>query len=113
MQIPLLNLVLICLVCVLIIDTSGFITSLKSFISKRLTKSKINTTQFRLRPWDCSYCMNWWVSLVYLIIAHQLSLGSITVVLLLSFSTPLIYRMLLLIKDLINKLIDIIYDRAL
>lgn len=112
MQIPLLNLVLICLVCVLIIDTSGFINSFKSFISKRLTNSKIDTVKFRIPPFDCSFCMNWWSSLIYLIITHQLSLPSITLVLFLSLMSDPIGRLLLLIKDLINKLIDNIYERA-
>lgn len=97
----------------IITDLSGWSMTLNRLISKILTKGAIVTNRSNLHIISCSFCQNWWVSLVYLIITHQLSLGSITVVLLLSFSTPLIYRMLLLIKDLINKLIDIIYDRAL
>lgn len=106
---------LICITCIIVIitDLSGWPITMNRLISKILTKGTIVTSNSNLHIISCSFCQNWWVSLIYLIITHQLGLGSITIVLLLSFSTPLICRLLLLIKDLINKLIDTIYDRAI
>ena len=63
----LLKLLCIQLICVLIIDISGFIDSVKWGVSKWLTKGKIQTTDYRIKPFDCSLCMTWWSCLIYMI----------------------------------------------
>ena len=102
----LLNLIIICLVNVLIIDISGFIQSVKSFISKLLTNKQLDTTNFRLKPFDCSFCMTFWTGLIYTLVIGQFTLVNLLIILLLAFMTEPIYRILLLIKDTILKLID-------
>lgn len=102
----LLKLTIICLVNVLIIDISGFIDSVKSLISKVLTNKQIDTTNFRLKPFDCSFCMTFWTGLIYTIVIGQFTLVNLLIILLLAFMTEPIYRILLLIKDMILKLID-------
>lgn len=102
----LLNLIIICLVNVLIIDISGFVPSVKSFISKLLTNKQLDTTNFRLKPFDCSFCMTFWTGLIYTIVIGQFTLVNLLIILLLAFMTEPIYRILLLIKDTILKLID-------
>ena len=62
-----LNLIYIWIIVVIIIDISDFIESLKTGISKLLTKGKIITTNFDLKPLSCSFCMNWWIGLIYII----------------------------------------------
>ena len=103
-----INLILIQLIIVFIIDLSGAVDSLKLFISKILTKGKIQTTNFDLKPFTCSLCMTWWTGLIYLLICHSFTIPYIALVALLSFLTPLSSSILLLIKDLsiflINKL---------
>lgn len=105
-----IDLILIQIIVVLIVDMSGFIDSFKSFISKILTKGRIETSNYSLRPIDCSFCMNWWVGLVYLIISNHLSLGYITLVLILSFLTTSTKDILLYIKDLMSYLINRLYE---
>lgn len=107
----LLNLLLIALVCVLIIDISGFVDTIKSLISKLLTNSKFNTTNFRIRPFDCSFCMTFWVGLVYILVTQQFTLVTLALILIMSFITEPLHQLLLLIKDLILKIINYIYDR--
>lgn len=102
----LLKLLIICLVNVLIIDISGFIPALKRLISNILTKKKINTDNFRLKPFDCSFCMTFWTGLIYTIVIGQFTLVNLLIILLLAFMTEPFLRILLLIKDLILKLID-------
>lgn len=102
----LLKLTIICLVNVLIIDISGFIDSIKSLISKLLTNKQIDTTNFRLKPFDCSFCMTFWTGLIYTIVIGQFTLVNLLIILLLAFMTEPFYRILLLIKDMILKLID-------
>ena len=103
-----IELILIQLIIVFIIDLSGAVESFKLFISKILTKGKIQTTNFDLKPFTCSLCSTWWVGLIYLLICHSFTIPYIALVALLSFLTPLSSSILLLIKDLaiflVNKL---------
>lgn len=105
----LLNLTLICLVCVVIIDLSGFMQSLKRFISNVLTKRKVTTTDFSLKPFDCSFCMTFWCCILYTIVNGEFTLIHLGYICLLAFMTDTIRQFLLLIKDMFNKLIDTIY----
>lgn len=106
----LIKLVIICLVNVLIIDLSGLMTDIKLFISKWLTKDKIASSQFRLKPFDCSFCMTFWSGLIYTIVTNEFTLVNLLIILLLSFFTEPFKQLLLLFKDLLIKLIDIIYE---
>lgn len=101
-----LNLIIISLVNVLIIDISGFIDSVKSLISKVLTNKQIDTTNFSLKPFDCSFCMTFWTGLLYTLVIGQFTLVNLLIILLLAFMTEPVYRILLLIKDMILKIID-------
>ena len=108
-----LNLLLIALVSVLIIDISGFIDSLKLLISKWLTKSKLQTVQYRIKPFDCSFCMTFWVGLVYTIVTGSFNLVTLAAILLIAFMTEPIKQLLLLVKDLLIKIIDVIYGKVI
>ena len=103
-----IELILIQLIIVFIIDLSGVVESFKLFLSKILTKGKIQTTNFDLKPFTCSLCSTWWIGLIYLLICHSFTIPYIALVALLSYLTPLSSSILLLIKDLaiflINKL---------
>lgn len=103
-----IDLILIQLIIVFIIDLSGAVESFKLFISKILTKGKIQTTNFDLKPFTCSLCSTWWIGLIYLLICHSFTIPYIALVALLSYLTPLSSSILLLIKDLaiflVNKL---------
>lgn len=101
-----LNLIIISLVNVLIIDISGFVQSIKSLISKLLTNKQIDTTNFSLKPFDCSFCMTFWTGLLYTLVIGQFTLVNLLIILFLAFMTEPVYRILLLIKDMILKIID-------
>ena len=106
------NLFLIALVLVLTIDISGAMADAKLLLSKLLTKQQISTADYRLKPFDCSFCMTFWVGLLYIAIAQQFTLVNIALTLLMAYATPIIHQLLLLIKDLLLKLIDTIYDKV-
>jgi hypothetical protein len=106
----LLKLVIISLVNVLIIDLSGFIDSLKSFISRRLTNSKFNSNQFRIKPLDCSFCMTFWTGLLYTLVLGEFTLINLCFILLMAFMTPVFKQLLLLIRDVLLKIIDKLYE---
>lgn len=105
-----IELILIQLIIVYIIDLSGVVDSIKLFISKHLTKNKIVTTNFSIKPFDCSLCSTWWIGLIYLLICHSFTIPYIALVALLSFLTPISNNILLLMKDLIGFEINKIYE---
>ena len=107
------NMLCIMVAIVLITDISGWPSTLNRLISRILTGGKLVTNQTNLKIVSCSFCQTWWCCLLYLIITHQLSIPMITVSLLLAFMTQPTMMLLLLCKDLINKLINTVYDRII
>ena len=105
----LLNLLLIQFIVVVIIDDSGVIDSIKRLISRILTKGKIETTNFDLKPFSCSYCMQVWCGLIYLLIIGQFTIPYIAFNFLLAAMVPVTKDLVNLIRDLFIKLIDKIY----
>ena len=95
----------ITVIVVIIVDISGFIDSVKTLIGKVLGINNVN-----LKPFDCSFCLNWWVSLAYLLITNELSITAVMVALLLSTMTPIIKDSIYLIRDSIGKIINKIYN---
>ena len=86
----------ILIISVLVIDISGFVHSIKVAIGKYL---KISPNSFRIKPFDCSFCMTFWVSMIYLLVVGRFTLVNIAIVLLMCcLTTPL--------KNLIMSLID-------
>lgn len=86
----------ILIISVLVIDISGFVHSIKAAIGKYLG---ISPNSFRIKPFDCSFCMTFWVSLIYLLVVGRFTLLNIAIVLLLCcLTTPL--------KNLVMSLID-------
>ena len=94
----------ITVIVVIIIDISGFIDSIKTLIGKVLGINNVS-----LKPIDCSFCMNFWVSLIYLLITNELSITAVMVALLLSTMTPVIQDLIYLIRDFLGKIISKAY----
>ena len=94
----------ITVIVVIIVDISGFIDSIKAFVGKVLGINNV-----KLKPLDCSFCMNFWASIGYLVITNQLSITAIMVTLLLSTMTPIIKDAIYLIRDLLGKIINKAY----
>ena len=94
----------ITVIVVIIVDISGFIDSIKAFVGKVLGINNVS-----LKPLDCSFCLNFWVSLIYLLITNELSITAVMVALLLSTMTPIIKDAIYLIRDLLGKIIDKAY----
>ena len=95
------KLIEIAIITVIIIDISGFVDSVKEFIGKML-----GITNVRLKPLECSLCMNFWVSMCYLIWVGELSITTVMVTLLLSVMTPVISDLIYLIRDMIATIIN-------
>lgn len=101
-----LDLFLIGVICVIIIDLSGVTESIKSGIKRLLTRGKMSDPNYSLKPIDCSFCMNFWCGLVYLLVTNTFSLWMITYVLLISVMTPVIRDVILLIRNTFIKILN-------
>lgn len=103
-----LDLLLINLIVVLIVDLSGFMTDFKKLVWRVLFKSAYQDS-FRIKPFDCSLCMTFWISLIYLVCINQFSLINILVVLVLSYLTTTEALLLRAVKALLDKLISKVF----
>lgn len=101
-----LNLLFIQFIVVFIIDLSGFVDTMKVKLSSILTKGKIKSAEFRLRPFDCSLCTMFWVGLIFLLVTHQFTIPLIAYVCLLSVTTPITKDLYYTIQELITKLFN-------
>lgn len=100
------NLLLIAIICVCIIDISGIVDSVKGFLSKVITSGYFTTSNYRIKPFDCSLCMTHWTGLIYLLCIGELSWLTYSVLLLIAISTPLILEAITLVQDLITTLFN-------
>lgn len=93
----------ILIICVLVIDISGFVYSLKVAIGKFLG---ISPNSFRIKPFDCSFCMTFWVSMIYLLVVGRFTLVNIAVVLLLCCLTTPLKNLIMSVRDRLTKWMD-------
>lgn len=100
-----LDLIFIQMILVFIIDLSGFADTMKSKLSSLLTQGKIKSFDYRIRPFDCSLCMNFWCGLIYLLIVHQFTIPLIAFVCLLSVTTTLTKDTFYTLNDLFIRLL--------
>jgi len=101
-----LELFLIAVICVIIIDISGVIESIKSGIKRLLTNGRMSDPNYSLKPIDCSFCMTAWSGLAYLLVTHSVSLWMLTYLLLICVMTPVIREVIVLIRDLFIKILN-------
>lgn len=106
-----LKLFIIQLVVILIVDISGFIPNIKRIISKYLTKGQIESSQFSLKPFDCSLCLSFWSLLIFIIITGQLTFINVLYLTLLTMFTDVVVDIIMFIKVTIKYTIDRLYDK--
>ena len=99
-----INFIAITICIVFIIDLSGIIPTLNKTLQKLLKTEK----QLTIKPFSCSLCMTHHVLLIYMLFVNP-SIINYLIICLLSFATPIIKDILILIKDILIKIIDTIY----
>ena len=105
MGIMMLKILMIQIIMVLIIDISGFVDEMKIMLSKLLTRGKIATSNYNIKPFFCSTCMTWWCGLIYLIIVNEVSIFTIAFTLFVACMTPITKDIYYMIYDTIEKII--------
>ena len=93
----------ILIISVIVIDISGFVHSIKVAIGKYLG---ISPNSFRIKPFDCSFCMTFWISVIYLLVVGRFTLVNIAVVLLLCCLTTPLKNLVMSVRDKLTKWMD-------
>lgn len=106
-----LNLLLIGCILVFIIDISGVVDSIKRGLSWLITKGRIVTEDFSLKPFECSLCMTFWCGLLYLLVIGEFTIVKIAFVCLIAYGTKIIKSILYLLGDVLISIINKIEDR--
>lgn len=102
-----IELLLLTIIVCFVVDISGFIYTIKNLIWKWVFNGKKEYREFRLKPFDCSLCMSWWVGLIWIII-YDFSLLNLFIVCVFVTLSEEITNTLLIIKYLIHKVGDAI-----
>lgn len=90
----------ISLLCVFVIDQSGFIGEIEDLLSRWLgVRARIP------KPFSCSLCMSWWSSLIYVLIAAP-SLPNVMLCALFAWLTPVFQGIMTLIRESVLTLIE-------
>jgi len=103
------NLLLIQVIVVFIVDISGAVDSLKSGIKWILTKGNMNSSDYTLKPIDCSLCMTFWSGLAYLLITNNFALVYLAILCVMAAFSGIVKSAILLVEDSIVKIIQCIY----
>lgn len=104
-----LNIFLISVICVIIIDGTDIIDTIKHTIWKFAFKNTKPYRDFQFKPFSCSLCMTWWTSLTYLIISHHITLPYIAFSLLAAYMTPVINTSLIFIKEFFAFVFELLF----
>lgn len=104
------NTIFIMLICVLVIDHTDFIDHIKSTLSRLLTKGNINSSDYHLKPFDCSLCMTFWLNLIYIIATKNFTLGNTVLILTLAVLTPVVASLISIIFNILNRTLRDIDD---
>ena len=104
-----LNLFIISIIWVLILDLSGFARTIDKTMYKIFYPGRPFREDAHFKPFDCSLCLTFWSSLIYLIVIHSLTLPSIAIALLFAWGTTIEKDVFIFVKDLITKVIDCLY----
>lgn len=111
------NILLIAIIIVFIVDLSGAIENLVKPVVKHFLHIPPHK-DITLPLIECSLCVTWWIGLIYVCwvsITNAFTFNQflilISVLAVISFLTPVIKDIFLLIKDLIIRLIDVCYNR--
>ena len=93
----------ILIISVIVIDISGFVHSIKVAIGKFLG---ISPNSFRIKPFDCSFCITFWTSMIYLLVVGRFTLLNIAIVLLLCCLTTPMKNLVMSVRDKLTKWMD-------
>lgn len=99
---PILVLLIIQFLTVAVIDYSGAVEDMFTPLVRKITGSKIGTIG---KPFSCSFCLNFWLGLIALLIMKSFTLPYIAAVMGLSILTPVTLDLIHMVKDFLERII--------
>lgn len=105
-----LNLFIISIIWVLILDLCGFARTIDTLLYRLIYKNRTYREDAHFPPFDCSLCMTFWTGLLYILLTGGFNLLMIAFLLLFAWLTTIERDIFILFKDLVIKLLDIIYN---
>lgn len=102
-----LNILLIAVVFVIGIDIAGFWDEFSGYISWLITKGK-SRKPLNIKPFSCSFCLTFWVSLAYIILTNNFSILNVAYIMFISYMTGIIKELLIALYDLLIKILKLI-----
>lgn len=106
-----IKLILLAYIVVMVVDISGVVDSFKSGIKWALTRGRMKDSDYRLKPFDCSLCMTFWVGVIYLLIHGIFTIPYIAFVLFLACLSEVIKSSILIVKDIAITIINWAYKK--
>lgn len=105
-----INLFILTCIIVFIIDLSGFVDEMvKRLYNKYIKVGDYHTLIPKLKPLTCATCLNFWVGTIYILATGTFTIPLFAYVCMLSFFSTTIGDILVMIKDILNKIINLIY----
>jgi len=104
----LFNLILINLIVTAVVDLTDAPVTLKKVLTWALTKGKMRRADYRFHLFDCSLCITFWLSIIYVLCTGQICLIALTLCILSALFTQITKSLLLLCMDIMNALIIVI-----
>lgn len=98
----LINIYLISVCWVIILDLSGFSHTIKKILWKFLRGTTKYPDNFNPKPFVCSMCQTWWFGLLYMVIAHCLTIPMIAYTLIVSVFTSNTRGLIIFLKDILT-----------
>ena len=105
-----LDIICILLICVIVTDQLHFWEEFSSSIKSILTKGKFKSP-IKFKLFECSTCQSHWLCLIYLIYTGHFTILNYTIILVLSWTTPIISSILTLVKNLFLKFLNTIANK--
>lgn len=99
-----LNIFLIQFILVAAIDVLGFVDEGLTPLVKKLTGSKIWSIG---KPFNCSTCLTWWTSLLYILFTGNFTLLNIGLCMAAALLTPITLDLIMFVKDLLGSFITV------
>ena len=93
------KLIFLAVIICFIVDLSGVIGSIKHYIWKRILDGKGCPENVKIKPFECSLCMTFWIGTIYLICCGSFTLPLFVELCFLSFLTKNITGFLRLVQE--------------
>ena len=99
-----LDTICIMVICTIITDILQFWDNFSPYIKSWMTGGKFKSP-IKFKLFECSTCQVHWLSLIYLICTGNFTIVNYTIIILLSWLTPVLAQLLSLLRNIFMKLI--------